>query len=98
MVSGAGDRAGFFDWHYAATGARVVDRDEIPRLGQVDVLHALKEPTAYECDVPGPLLRIGALHLASYPPGLCRMLAHRNFAAIFDGGTVGNCDSRRHQE
>jgi alanine dehydrogenase len=91
VASGAGDRAGFRDAEYAAAGARVVGRDEIARLGPVDVLHALKEPTACESEVPGPLLRIGALHLASYPPGLCRMLARRNFAAIFDGGTVGSC-------
>jgi len=91
VTSGAGDRAGFCDGDYAAAGARIVDRDEIPGLGQIDVLHALKEPTAYECGVPGPILRIGALHLASFPPGLCRMLAHRNFTAIFDGGTVGSC-------
>lgn len=91
VVAGAGDRAGYSDRDFAASGGRIVDRDGVPRLEPIDVLHALKEPTTYESEVPGPLLRIGALHLASYPPGLCRMLANRNFAAIFDGGTVGSC-------
>jgi len=91
VLSGAGDRAGYSDGDYRAVGARIVERDEVPGLSGVDVFHALKEPTAYESEIPGPFLRIGALHLASYPPGVGMLLRRGNFAAILDGGTVGSC-------
>ena len=91
VLAGAGERAGFGDRDYAAAGARIVERAHLGRLAGVDVLHALKEPTDYESEVPGPFLRIGALHLASHPPAVCRLLGRREFTAIFDGGTVGNC-------
>ncbi len=91
VLSGAGDRAGFSDGDYRAVGARLLERREIQKLQGVDVFHALKEPTAYESEIPGPFLRIGALHLASYPPGVGQLLERRNFAAILDGGTVGSC-------
>ncbi len=96
-VAGAGERAAsdddqaFSDEQYAAVGAEIVSPAQTASLGPLDVVHALKEPTEYESDLPGPIIRIGALHLASKPPGLCRMLARRNFAAILDGGTIGNC-------
>ena len=102
VVMGAGERAAndageaFHDERYAAAGAELVAAGETPAIGPVDVVHALKEPTAYESELTGPLLRIGALHLASKPAGLCPMLARRNFAAILDGGTIGNCSYREH--
>lgn len=88
-VAGVGDRAGFADSSYRHAGARIVARDEIE--GSVDVVHALKEPTLYEASIPGPFLRIGALHLPSYPPGVAEMLRQKNFSLIIDGATVGNC-------
>ncbi len=91
VLSGAGDRAGYADDEYRAVGARIVTRDEVPETQGVDVFHALKEPTEYESELPGPFLRIGALHLASFPPGVGRLLERGNFAAILDGGTVGSC-------
>lgn len=91
VLSGAGDRAGYGDGDYRSVGARIVERDEVPELSGVDVFHALKEPTAYESEIPGPFLRIGALHLASYPPGVGMLLRRANFAAILDGGTIGSC-------
>jgi len=97
VVEGAGERAAddagraFSDTDYRAAGARLVAPEASAKLDDVDVVHALKEPTDYETRIPGPLLRIGALHLASKPSGLCRMLARRNFAAILDGSTVGSC-------
>lgn len=86
----------FDDALYAAEGANIVSVEDAAKLERVDVFHALKEPTEYESTLPGPILRIGALHLASKPPGLCQMLADKNFAAIIDGGTVGNCSYLRH--
>lgn len=91
VLEGAGDRAGFSDQDYVHAGARIVGRSDVAGLHGLDVLHALKEPTEYESEVPGPFLRIGALHLASYPPGVCKMLRTKKVAAIFDGGTVGYC-------
>ncbi len=105
VVRGAGERAAsgsgevFADEQYAATGAKLVALGELASLDPLDpldVAHALKEPTDSECSLPGPLIRVGALHLASRPPGLCRMLAKKNFAAILDGGTLGNCSYLEH--
>ncbi len=90
-VSGAGIRADFSDREYADVGAKIIQPAQLSEIRELDVLHALKEPTRYESEPPGPFLRIGALHLASYPPGVCELLARKNFAAIFDGGTIGNC-------
>ncbi len=101
-VAGTGERATndagemFADAAYGAAGAEVVTVSQTAGLGPLDVVHALKEPTEYESELQGPILRIGALHLASKPSGLCRMLARRNFAAILDGGTVGNCSYLAH--
>lgn len=93
VVSGAGDRAkpAFTDEDYEESGAEVVTLDEVADLEDLDVVHALKEPTGYESRLPGKMLRIGALHLASKPPGVVDLLKARNFSAILDGGTVGNC-------
>ena len=93
VVSGAGDRAkpSFTDEDYEASGAEVISVEEAADLDDLDVVHALKEPTSYESTLPGRMLRIGALHLASKPPGICDLLKAKNFSAILDGGTVGNC-------
>ena len=102
VVRGAGERAAngtgefFADEQYQAVGAELVALGELESLDALDVAHALKEPTEYEAELPGPVIRIGALHLASRPPGLCRMLAAKNFAAILDGGTVGSCSYLEH--
>ncbi len=102
VVRGAGLRAeddagrAFADDDYAAAGAELVAHGEVASLPALDVVHALKEPTDYESELQGPMIRIGALHLASRPCGLKRMLARRNFAAILDGGTVGNCSYLEH--
>ena len=94
--TGAGERAGYPDAEYAEVGAEIVDPHNLHDLGRVDVFHALKEPTWYESQIPGPFLRIGALHLASYPPGVCSLLSSRHFAGILDGGTIGDCAWVRH--
>ena len=102
VVRGAGERAedatgrAYADREYAAMGADLVAFGELGALDSLDVVHALKEPTDYEAELPGPLIRIGALHLASRPPGLETLLARPNFAAILDGGTVGNCSYLAH--
>jgi alanine dehydrogenase len=99
VVSGAGDRAkpAYTDDAYRAAGAKVVTMDETAGLPAFDVVHALKEPTAYEADLRGPFLRMGALHLASKPPGVCALLRSKNFSAIFDGATIGSCSYLVHQ-
>ncbi len=102
VVRGAGERAAnaagevFADRQYAAAGAELVALNEVSSLTSLDLAHALKEPTDYESELPGPVIRIGALHLASRPPGLRHLLERRNFAAILDGGTVGNCSYLEH--
>lgn len=101
VVAGAGERAGgegetFRDADYRDAGARIVSPESVAELGGIDVVHALKEPSAYEGRLAGPFLRIGALHLASRPSGLCEMLRRRNFAAILDGGTIGYCSYLKH--
>ena len=96
VVSGAGSRAEppFTDDAYAAAGALLVSVDEVARQPAFDVVHSLKEPTDYESTLPGPFLRIGALHLPTYPQGVCTMLGTKNFAAILDGAVIGNCSYR----
>lgn len=97
VVRGAGERAGghqgppYLDDQYEAAGARMVSVEDTPDLPELDVVHALKEPTEYESRLPGHMIRIGALHLASKPPGVCHLAKHKNFSAIIDGATVGNC-------
>lgn len=97
VAAGAGERAkglvlpGFADEEYRQVGAEIVEPKDVGSLGEVDVFHALKEPTEIESELPSGFLRIGALHLASKPPGVCRLLATKNFSALIDGGTVGNC-------
>ncbi|MEO1088687.1 MAG: hypothetical protein AAFY88_31025, partial [Acidobacteriota bacterium] len=75
----------------AAAGAELADVEALADLEAFDVVHALKEPTDYEAELKGPFLRLGALHLASKPRGVCLMARRRNFAAILDGATVGSC-------
>lgn len=96
VAAGAGARAEppFSDDAYAAAGALVVSAGEVVNQPAFDVVHALKEPTEYEAKLPGPFLRIGALHLPTYPEGVCAMLRTKNFAAILDGAVVGNCSYR----
>lgn len=99
VVSGAGARARppFTDEDYRAVGAQVVSAEETASLPAFDVVHSLKEPTHYEAALAGPFLRIGALHLASKPPGLCALVQAKNVAAIFDGATVGSCSYLLHR-
>ena len=94
----ARDEAGnhYPDEDYRAVGAEIIEQDEVHRLAGLDLLHALKEPTEYEAKIPGPFLRLGAVHLASKPSGLCHLFGAANFAAVIDGATVGNCSYRLH--
>ncbi|MEL7059799.1 MAG: hypothetical protein AAGN46_07205 [Acidobacteriota bacterium] len=96
VVAGAGERASaaFSDAAYVEAGATLVTLDELPSLAPFDVVHALKEPTEWEATLAAPFLRVGALHLASKPPGVCTLLRERPFAAIFDGATIGGCSFR----
>lgn len=96
VIAGAGERATppFGDAEYERVGAKIVTAAAADDEAPYDVVHSLKEPTEYEAALPGPFLRIGALHLPTYPEGVCAMLRTRNFAAILDGAVVGNCSYR----
>lgn len=100
VVRGAGERAGegrdgsFGDEAYGDAGAELLSLHGCTTAEPFDVVHSLKEPTAYESRLPGPFLRIGALHLATYPAGVCALLGAKNFAAILDGAVVGGCSYR----
>ncbi|MEM9554359.1 MAG: hypothetical protein AAGC60_08880 [Acidobacteriota bacterium] len=96
FVTGTGARTdpAYPDAAYQAAGARAVSVDEAAALDAVDLVHALKEPTAYEATLAGPFVRLGALHLASRPPGVCAMLRRGRVTAILDGATVGDCSYR----
>jgi len=91
VVENAGARAGYADADYVHAGGQVVTFGELPHEPPPDVVHALKEPSAYESTIPGPFCRIGALHSGDFDPsaGFARLLAARP-AAVFDGSNVGS--------
>lgn len=92
VVKDAGARAGFSDNDYRAVGATIVAEPEIPTMEPgFHLVHALKEPTDYEADIPGPYLRIGALHSGDFRSdcGLAKVLVKAPHRAIFDGSAVG---------
>jgi alanine dehydrogenase len=90
VIRGAGDRAGHGDAEYQRVGCRIVGEDEVGSLRPPHLLLSLKEPSPYEGQVPGPFLRLGALHWPLYDgeSGLHQLLSKRNAAAIFDGGGI----------
>ncbi|HEX7704832.1 MAG TPA: NAD(P)-binding domain-containing protein [Thermoanaerobaculia bacterium] len=91
VLADAGIHAGWTDADYVRAGAKVIRREEF-RLHATppDVVHALKEPSTYESEIPGPFLRIGAMHGGDLSPdsGTARLLA-RGDVAIFDGSATG---------
>jgi alanine dehydrogenase len=92
VVAGAGERAGFADADFERAGARIVPEAELPSIAPPDVVHALKEPCAYEATIPGPFLRIGALHTGDTlgpENGSVQLLCSRRACAVFDGSEIG---------
>ncbi len=92
VISGAGVDAGYLDSDYRRAGATIVREDELGSLSpRPDVVHALKEPCPYEATIPGPFMRIGALHIGTFCPtcGCAILLRKGNFAAMFDGSAIG---------
>jgi alanine dehydrogenase len=92
VVAGAGARAGFPDAAYEDAGATVVPEAKVASLEHApDVVHALKEPTAYEATIPGRCIRIGALHLGDFhaESGLAAMMKKGNFSGVIDGSYMG---------
>jgi alanine dehydrogenase len=93
VVAGAGSAAGFSDPEYQKSGARCVAESELPKLDPApDVVHALKEPCVYENTIPGPFLRIGALHTGEEldpDSGTARLLVGRHACVVFDGSAIG---------
>jgi len=97
VVSGAGTDAGYLDSDYRQSGATIVRENELGSLSPTpDVVHALKEPCPYETTIPGPFMRIGALHVGAFHPscGCAALLRKRNFAAMFDGSAIGGYSCR----
>jgi alanine dehydrogenase len=91
VLERAGARAGYADADYVHAGAEILGRDELVwHDGPPDVVHALKEPSAYEADLPGPFLRIGALHSGDFHEhsGFSRLLEKGN-VTVFDGSNIG---------
>ena len=91
-VKGAGERAGYADSLFQAEGAKIIEESEIPAMNPApNMVHALKESTAYEATIPGPFLRIGALHSGDFKPdcGLAEVLVKGKYCGIFDGSAVG---------
>jgi alanine dehydrogenase len=92
VVAGAGERAGFPDMTYEDAGAVIVPESRTASLDPApDVVHALKEPTAYEAALPGQCIRIGALHLGDFhaESGLAAMMRKGNFSGVIDGSYMG---------
>lgn len=91
FVQGAGARAGYSDGDYLNVGGELVFEHELSALPTPHVFHALKEPAPYETFVPGPFIRIGALHTGAFDPtsGLASLFKKKNFCAIFDGSSIG---------
>ncbi|HMN95877.1 MAG TPA: hypothetical protein PKC43_11060 [Phycisphaerales bacterium] len=98
VVAGAGARAGFPDFAYRQNGAEIVAESDLPRAAAAfDVVHALKEPTAYEALLPGPIIRLGALHIGDFSAGagIARLIEVGNWAAVIDGSYLGGVSHRR---
>jgi alanine dehydrogenase len=91
FVKGAGTRADFLDSAYLKMGGQVLFEHQLSTMPSPDVVHALKEPCAYETFIPGPFLRIGALHSGAFEDesGVAFLFKKRNFCAIFDGSNIG---------
>lgn len=96
FVKGAGTRAGFLDSEYLKIGGQFLFEHQLSSMPSPDVVHALKEPSAYEAFIPGPFLRIGALHSGAFDDtsGVAFLFKRRNFCAIFDGSNIGTADGR----
>jgi alanine dehydrogenase len=91
FVKGAGSRADFLDTAYLKIGGQVLFEHQLSTMPAPNVVHALKEPCAYETFIPGPFLRIGALHSGAFEEesGVAFLFKNRNFCAIFDGSNIG---------
>lgn len=92
VVAGAGQRAGFSDADFIGAGAEILTREELRyHDGPPDVVHALKEPSSYEKDIPTPFCRIGALHTGDFGEhmGLAGLLETKD-VTIFDGSAIGS--------
>lgn len=92
VIAGAGERAGFSDMAYEDAGAVIVSESKAASLDPApDIVHALKEPSAYESTLPGQCIRIGALHLGDFhaESGLAAMMKRGNFSGVIDGSYMG---------
>ncbi len=93
VVENAGVDAGFANEDYIEAGATIISESEISSVGAVSVVHSLKEPFDYESRIPGPFIRIGALHTGVLETGCgtYNLLVNKKIAGIFDGSYIGKC-------
>jgi alanine dehydrogenase len=90
VVAGAGELAGYPDGEYEAAGAEISQLDRLSSSECFDIVTALKEPTAHEALIPGPFVRIGALHLTDHTfEGPRALLKAGNFSLLLDGASIG---------
>lgn len=94
VVKDAGAGAGHSDEDYRQAGCEILEESDLRDIRvPPDVVHALKEPCSYESSIPGPFLRIGALHTGDDEPAAWRDLALLLNAGqcqgIFDGSMIG---------
>jgi len=96
FVKGAGTRADFLDSSYLRSGGQLLFEHQLSTIPAPHVVHALKEPSGYETFIPGPFLRIGALHSGAFDDksGVAFLFERRNFCAIFDGSNIGTADGK----
>lgn len=96
FLKGAGTRADFLDSAYLKAGGQMLFEHQLSSMIAPHVVHALKEPSAYETFIPGPFLRIGALHSGAFDDksGVAFLFERRNFCAIFDGSSIGTADGK----
>jgi alanine dehydrogenase len=96
FVKGAGTKAGFLDSEYLKIDGQLLFEHQLSTMPAPNVVHALKEPSSYEAFIPGPFLRIGALHSGAFDDtsGVSFLFKRRNFCAIFDGSNIGTADGR----
>lgn len=96
FVKGAGTRADFLDTAYLKAGGQMLFEHQLSGMPAPNVVHALKEPCSYETFIPGPFLRIGALHSGAFDDksGVAFLFERRNFCAIFDGSSIGSADGK----
>ncbi|MBL7663203.1 hypothetical protein JNK13_10690 [bacterium] len=91
VVEGAGEQSGFANNEYVRAGAQIISEADLTgsTTWSPDIVHALKEPSAYELKIPGKFMRIGALHVRDVSKHSAYVHLYRSTACIIDGSEMG---------